>query len=34
MDNYNNLYDSVVDEAYKLSQNYFSCKPLLEKLNT
>ena len=34
MDNYNDLYNSVVDEAYKLSQNYFSCKPLLEKLNT
>jgi hypothetical protein len=34
MDNYKDLYDSVVDEAYKLSQNYFSCKPLLEKLNT
>ena len=24
MDNYNDLYNSVVDEAYKLSQNYFS----------
>ena len=34
IDNYNDIYDSVVIEAYKLSQKYFSCKPLLEKLNT
>jgi len=34
MDNYNDIYDSVVIEAYTLSQNFFSCKPLLEKLNT
>ena len=32
MDNYKDLYPSVVDEAYKLSQNFFSCKPLLENL--
>ena len=34
MDKYNELYPTIVDEAYKLSQNFFSCKPLLEKLNT
>ena len=32
MDNYNDIYDSVVIEAYTLSQKYFSCKPLLKKL--
>jgi len=34
MDNYQDLYPSVIDEAFKLSQNFFSCDPLLEKLNT
>ena len=34
MDNYTSFYPSVIDEADKLSEEYFSCIPLLQKLNT
>jgi len=34
MDNYTSFYPSVVEEADKLSEEYFSCTPLLQKLNT
>ena len=34
MDNYTSFYPSVVDEADKLSEEYFSCTSLLQKINT
>ena len=30
MDNYHTIYPKVLDQAERLSKNYFSCKPLLE----
>ena len=32
MDDYDNLYPNVLDQAESLSKNYFSCGPLLEKI--
>ena len=34
MDNYTSFYPSIIDEADKLSEEYFSCTSLLQKLNT